>query len=145
MVFSLSADDAVDLELGVILPMALMLLVVLAPPHLENRHLVGATVRDDNRLDRRTGNGRLTQTDAVAFADHQYLIEHAFPAPVRRYLFYLEFFAGGNLVLLAAGFYDRVHGRTPLICFGLPRTVARAGTGKALKYNVFMVALSKLR
>jgi hypothetical protein len=32
-------------------------------------------------------------------------------AHVRRYLFYLEFFAGGNLVLLAAGFYDRVHER----------------------------------
>src|SRR4029450_9502541 len=115
MVFSLSADDAVDLELGVILAMALMLLVVLAPPHLENRDLIGTTVRDDDGLDRRTGNGRRTQTGAVAFADHQHLIEHDFRAHVRRYLFYFEFFAGGNLVLLAAGFYDRVDGRTTLI------------------------------
>src|SRR4030095_4950171 len=115
MVFSLSADDAVDLELGVILAMALMLLVVLAPPHLENRHLVGAPVRYDTRLHRRTGHGRLPQTDAVAFADHQHLIEHDFRAHVRRYLFYFEFFAGGNLVLLAARFSDRVHGRAPLI------------------------------
>src|SRR5690242_2762472 len=100
MVVSRSADDAVDLELGVILTMALMLLVMLAPPHLENRHLVGATVRDDDGLDRRAGDGGLTQTDALAFPDHQDLIEHDFRAHVRRYLFYLEFFAGGNLVLL---------------------------------------------
>src|SRR5204862_5584095 len=72
-VLSPSADDAVDLELGVVLAMALMLLVVLAPPHLENRHLVGATMRDDDGLDRRTGDGRLTQTDAFAFPDHQHL------------------------------------------------------------------------
>jgi hypothetical protein len=51
----------------------------------------------------------LTETDAFAFADHQHLIEDHFRAHVRRYLFYFEFFAGGNLILLAAGFYDRVH------------------------------------
>ena len=71
--------------------------------------------RDDGRLDRRAGDDGLTQTDAFAFADHQHLIENDFRADVRRYLFYLEFFAGGNLVLLAAGFYDRVHGGTPLV------------------------------
>ncbi len=31
-----SADDAFDLEFGVVLPMALVLLIVLAPAHLEN-------------------------------------------------------------------------------------------------------------
>ena len=51
----------------------------------------------------------LAEPDAVAVADHQHLVEDHFRAHVRRYLFYLEFFAGGNLVLLAAGFYDRVH------------------------------------
>ena len=33
-------------------------------------------------------------------------------ADVRRNLFYLDLFAGSNLVLLAAGFYDRVHMRS---------------------------------
>ena len=93
-----------------------MLLVVLAAAHLEDVHLVAAPVRDDGGLDGRARDDGLTQTDALAFADHQHLIEHDFCAHVRRYLFYLEFFAGGNLVLLAAGFYDRVHEWTPLAC-----------------------------
>ena len=71
--------------------------------------VLAATLRDDRCLHRRTGDGGLTETDAFAFADHEHLIEDYFRAHVRRYLFYLEFFAGGNLVLLAAGFYDRVH------------------------------------
>ena len=89
--------------------MPLVLLVVLAPAHLEDLHLLAAPVRHDRGLDRRAGDDRLTQTDAFAFADHQHLIEDHFRAHVRRYLFDFEFFAGGNLVLLAAGFYDRVH------------------------------------
>ena len=42
--------------------------------------------------------------------DEQYLIENDLAANVCRYLFYLEFFAGGNAILLASGFYDRIHG-----------------------------------
>src|SRR6185369_14709265 len=61
-----SADDAFDLELGVILPMTLMLLVVLAPAHLENRDLVAAPVTDDGCLHRRAGDDRLADPDAVA-------------------------------------------------------------------------------
>ena len=38
----------------------------------------------------------------------EYLIENHICAHIRRYLFYFEFLAGGNLVLLATGFYDRV-------------------------------------
>jgi hypothetical protein len=89
--------------------MPLVLLVVLAAAHLEDLDLLAATVRHHRCLDRRTCDGRLTETDAFAFADHENLIDDHFCAHVRRYLFYLEFFAGGNLVLLAAGFYDRVH------------------------------------
>jgi len=37
------------------------------------------------------------------------LIQDNLSANVCRYLFYFDFFAGGNSVLLAAGFYDRVH------------------------------------
>ena len=61
----------------------------------------------------RAGHHRLPETDAVALADHEHLVEDHFRAHVRRYLFYLEFFAGGDLVLLATGFYDRVHEWTP--------------------------------
>ena len=109
VIVSPSADDAFDLELGVVLAMALVLLVVLAPAHLEYGHLLAATMRDDGCLDGCAGDDRLTQTDAFAVTDHQHLIDDHFCAHVRRYLFYFEFFAGGNFVLLAAGFYDRVH------------------------------------
>ena len=104
-------DDRVDLEFGVVLAMALVLLVMLAAAHLEDLHLFAATVRDDRCRHRRAGDGGLTQTDAFAFSDHQHLIENHICAHIRRYLFYFEFLTGGNLVLLAAGFYDRVHER----------------------------------
>src|SRR5580765_5264057 len=78
-----SADDAFDLELGVVLPVALMLLVVLAPAHLENRDLVAAPVADDRRLYRGAGDDRLTDPDAVALSDHQHLVEDDLRAHVR--------------------------------------------------------------
>src|SRR5476649_1774694 len=70
------ADDAVDFQLGVALPMTLVLLVVLAPAHLEDRDLVAATVRDDRRGDDGPGNDRLSKTHRCAGPDQQYLIEH---------------------------------------------------------------------
>ena len=45
-----------------------------------------------------------------AIAYHQYLVESDFAANVCRYLFYFKFFASGNAILLATGFYDRIHG-----------------------------------
>jgi hypothetical protein len=56
-----------------------------------------------------TGDDRLTHANSIAVADHQHLVDDHLRAHVRRYLFHFQFFAGGNLVLLAAGFYDRVH------------------------------------
>src|SRR5581483_8049849 len=91
--------------------MTLVLLVMLAPAHLEDLHLFAAAVADDGCLHCHTRNDGLTQTDAFAFPDQEHLVENDCCAHVRRYLFYLDIFAGGNLVLLAAGFYDRVHGK----------------------------------
>ena len=39
----------------------------------------------------------------------RYLVDHDFLAYVRSNLFYFNFFAGSNAILLATGFYDRVH------------------------------------
>src|SRR5262245_37468447 len=114
MVVAPSARDAVDLEFGVALAMALVLLIVLAPAHLEDLDLVAAAVAHDGGLDRRAGDGRLPEPHAVAFADHQHLIENDLGAHVRRNLLDLHFLAGGNPVLLAARFHDRVHGAAPL-------------------------------
>src|SRR5436190_13074730 len=77
-----SAEDALDLELGVILPMALMLLVVLAPAHLENRDLLATPVANDSCLNSGAGDDRLTDPDAVALADHQHLVEDDLRADV---------------------------------------------------------------
>src|SRR5947209_5077568 len=117
--------DAVDAKLGIALAVPLVLLVMLAPPHLEDFHFFAASVRDDGRLDRGAGNDRLPDAHAIAFADdHQDLIERHLGANVRRDLFDLELFARRDLVLLAAGFYDRIHVKTP----------ARMAPRKALDY-----------
>src|SRR5574340_361453 len=58
------AGDRVDAKLGVALAMPLVLLVVLAPAHLEDAQLLAAAVRDDGRLDHRSGDGRAADADA---------------------------------------------------------------------------------
>src|SRR3990167_9221195 len=89
--------------------MALMLLVVLAAAHLENGDLGMAALSDHFRGDFGTGKHGGTDLDRFALADHEYLIESDFSAYISRYLFYFEFFASCNAILLAAGFYDRIH------------------------------------
>jgi hypothetical protein len=56
---------------------------------------------------RRTPGGADLEFSAVA--DGQNLVDHDFLANVRSNLFYLDLFASSNAILLAAGFYDRVH------------------------------------
>ena len=88
--------------------MALALLVVLAPAHLEDADLVVAAVRQTVAMTVAPAT-RGAPTRCRAAADGEDLIEHDFLADVRSNLFYFNFFAGGNAILLAAGFYDRVH------------------------------------
>jgi hypothetical protein len=89
--------------------MPLVLLVVLAPAHLENLDLVVPAVGNHGALHRRPGNQGGADLHVLAFAYHEDLIERDFCANFCRYLFYFEFLAGANAILLAAGFYDRVH------------------------------------
>jgi hypothetical protein len=90
--------------------MALTLLVVLASAHLEDLHFVVATMRHYRRQHLGTLNQWRTKLDGFASAHCEHLIQRDFGADVCRYLFYFQFFASRNFVLLAAGFYDRVHG-----------------------------------
>src|SRR5215217_8079204 len=62
------AVDRDDLQFGVILTMALVLLVVLAAPHLENLHLIVATMRQNRSQDRCTFDQWRTKLDGVACA-----------------------------------------------------------------------------
>ncbi|KQV49903.1 hypothetical protein ASC93_10220 [Massilia sp. Root335] len=93
--------------------MALTLLVVLTTTHLENAHFVVTTVRHNSHANRSTFHQRSTKFDALALADGENLIDSEFGTNVCRYLFYFEFFASDNFILLATGFYDRVHDLKP--------------------------------
>ncbi|KHK50533.1 hypothetical protein PI87_22280 [Ralstonia sp. A12] len=106
--------DRVDTQLGVILTMPLALLVVLTTAHLEDVHFVVTTVGDDGGFDGSTAHQRRTNFELIASAHCEHLVKRDFCANVRRYLFYFKFFASSNLVLLTAGFYDRVHCRTSI-------------------------------
>ena len=86
-----------------------MLLVMLAATHLEDAHLVVLTVRQNCGDDAGTRDPGGSDFQVCAASDGQHLIDRDVLAHVRSYLFYLDLFAGCNLVLLATGFYDRVH------------------------------------
>ena len=102
--------DGVDADFGVVLTVALTLLIVLATAHLEDLDLVVAALRKNRCLDHGAGDEGRANFQLVAFAHGQHLVQGDFLPNVSRYLFYLEFFASGNAILLATGFYDRVHG-----------------------------------
>jgi hypothetical protein len=107
-----SGVDGHDLQFGIMLAMPLPFLVMLAPPHLENTDLVMPPLGNYRGQNRGTFNQGRPYANAFAFADSQNLVERDFGSNVCRYLFYLVFFSGENLILLAAGFYDRIHGNS---------------------------------
>src|SRR5450755_1752412 len=89
--------------------MPLALLVVLAPTHLEDSDLLVPPVRDDAGNDRRAHNKRRTSDQVGACTHGEYLVKRDILADFGHETLHLEGFACGNLVLLAAGFDDRVH------------------------------------
>ena len=96
------------LLIGVV-AVAAVSLVMLAPPHLEDANLVVLAVRHHSGFHSCAGHQGGADLDLAAVADCQYLVDHDFLAYVRSNLFYFNFFAGSNAILLATGFYDRVH------------------------------------
>jgi len=96
------------LQLGVVLTVTLTLLVVLATAHLEDADLVVTTLRQDSCFDSCASHQGRANLEFCAGADCQNLVDHDLLANVRSNLFYFNFFADSNLVLFAAGFYDRV-------------------------------------
>src|SRR5690606_11911514 len=102
--------DLRDEDLGVGLAMALRLAIVLAPAHLEDADLVVTTLGNHRCRNRCPVHEGGADRKLVAAADRQDLVDRDFCSDVRRYLFYFQFLAGSDAILLAAGFYDRVHG-----------------------------------
>lgn len=89
--------------------MTLVLLVVLTATHLEDTHLLATTVSDNSGLDGGASHARGANNNLFTVSDHQHFFKYDLAVDVCRYLFYFEFFANGNFVLLTAGFYDRIH------------------------------------
>src|SRR5690606_28332587 len=104
--------------------MALLLAIVLAAAHLEDADLVVPPVGEHRRRNRRPRHQRRADRKLVACADRQHLVDRDFSSDVRRHLFYPDLVAGRNLVLLAAGFYHRVHGNLSICVLRtlVPRT-----------------------
>jgi len=83
--------------------------VVLATTELDDRHLVGATVRNDLGGHLATGDIRCTDLDVRTFADQHDLVEIdrvTFRCPQ---FLQAKNFAGDDAVLLATTFYYSVH------------------------------------
>jgi hypothetical protein len=104
-----SACNSADLQFGELLTMALALLVVLAPTHLEDAYLVVFAVCQDCGCDCCAGYQGGADPDVCAVSDRKHLINDNLLAYIRSNLFYFNFFASSNTILFATGFYDRVH------------------------------------
>ena len=115
--------------------MTLMLLIVLAPAHLENLHLGPAALRKNLGRNRGAGNKRRTDFHRFALTDHENLVENDFRAHFCRYLLYFYLFAGCDAILLAAGFYDRIHdGLQYKGCCKEPRIIRSQALGVKEKF-----------
>src|SRR5687768_2501407 len=105
----LAFEDVVDADLGVVLPMALRFLVVLAPAQLEDLHLVAAAVAHHGALDLGAGNQRRADAYVVAVADEQDFREGHGGADLGLERLDAQLRAGLDPVLLAPGLDDCEH------------------------------------
>ena len=101
-------SNVADLQFSELLTVTLAFLIVLAAAHLEDVHLVVLTVCHNGGFYGCAGHQGRTNFQFSAVSDGQNLVDDDFLAYVRSNLFYFNFFAGSNAILLAAGFYDRV-------------------------------------
>lgn len=100
--------DALDLERGVILTMALQMTGIVAAPALENKNLLAAGL-----VDHFSGHGRVGNTGSADFdfaaAQHKNLIKSHFGASFSSELFDENLGAFLNAVLLSTGLDNSVH------------------------------------
>jgi len=105
--------DGRDFYLSEVLAMALALLVVLAAAHFENANFFATAVRHDlshyssTRYEGRAYHQVCTVTNGQNFGESD-ITPH-----IRSDLFYFQFIASGNAILLATSFYDCVHEEIP--------------------------------
>jgi len=95
--------------LGEILAVALAFLVVFAAAHFENADFLAASVCHYFSRYFRTFDKGCAYFYRLAVSNHQNFGQFDLAVEFGRGLFYFSLFANGNFILLAAGFYDRVH------------------------------------
>src|SRR5579885_147681 len=104
-----SGDDLGDFHFGVILPVPLFLVVMLAPAMLDDADLVAAAAAGDLGLDAGAGHRRRAELEGLAIGDQQHLVELHRSADFGVQALHAQRFAGGDAILLATGLDDGVH------------------------------------
>ena len=89
--------------------MALAFLVVFAAAHFENAYFLAATMGYYFSCYFCAFDKRSANFYRFAVSNHQNFGQFDLAVEFGWYLFYFQFFANGNFILFAAGFYDRVH------------------------------------
>ncbi len=89
--------------------MALAFLVVFATTHFENAYFLATTMSNDFSCYFCAFDKRCAYFYRFAVSNHQNFSQFDLAVEFGWYLFYFQFFANGNFILFAAGFYDRVH------------------------------------
>ena len=93
--------------------MTLTFLIMLATAHFENVHFVVLAVCEHFGYYCCAGHQGSSHGQGFAITNGQHLIDGDLFTFVRSNLFYLDFVASGNAILLASGFYDCVHDEKP--------------------------------
>ena len=89
--------------------MPLTFLVVFTTTHFKNADFIVLAVSQNCDTHSCAGHQGSSNFELCAVTDRLNFIENNLLAYVRSNLFYFNFFASRNPILLAAGFYDRVH------------------------------------
>src|SRR5206468_5269351 len=124
-----------DLDFGVGLTMAPEPFRVLAPAQLKNHHFLTEAVSDDLRFHRGALHHGGSDIERLTVTDKEYLVEHELTAHGGGKLLDPQLLSGGNAILFAARFDDRVHAnlRVPMGKHEIIHTFS--GRGKKLCYS----------
>ena len=93
--------------------MALAFLVMFTTAHFENANFVATTLAEHFGYNRSTRYERRAYHQVCTVTHGQNFSERDITTHIRSNLFYFQFIASGNAILLATSFYDCVHEEIP--------------------------------
>jgi hypothetical protein len=113
LLVQLFSVDGRDFYLSEVLAMALAFLIVFAAAHFENANFFATAMSHDLSHDRSTRYERRANYQICTVTNGQNFGEGDITTHIRSDLFYFQFIASGNAILLATSFYDCVHEEIP--------------------------------